>query len=85
MNDSCLNLINTDTQDPVFSDCPDLTFPTSDGQPTAYVTYDRPNATDNVGVKSINCFGVNEDGETLDVGVHNVTCHAFDQSDGNTS
>ena len=59
-------------------DCANLTFSTSTGLPTAYVTYNQPNATDNVGVASVNCTGVREDGETLDVGVHVVECFAID-------
>ena len=71
-------MLFTDTQEPELPDCPDLTFSTSLGLPTAYVTYDRPNATDNVAVMSVDCFGVDEDGQILDVGVHPVRCTATD-------
>ena len=77
---SCMSIILTDTQEPSFPDCPDLIFNTSRGLPTAYVTYDRPVATDNVGVPSVNCDGVAVDGEILPVGVFKVECFAIDDA-----
>ena len=61
--------------------CADLTFSTSPGLPTAYVTYDRPNATDNSGESvTVNCV-TNADGQTLSIGVYQATCVASETGD----
>ena len=70
-----------DRENPVFVDCANLTFSTSPGLPTAYVTYSLPNSMDNSGmVMQVNCFGVNRGGEELGIGVYDVTCVAEDDA-----
>ncbi|XP_033636709.1 uncharacterized protein LOC117297670 [Asterias rubens] len=69
-----------DNEPPVFDSCPDLHFFTSVGQPTAYVTYTVPTATDNSGGNvTVNCPSVMFDGEYLPIGLHDVACIAIDQ------
>ena len=65
----------------MFDSCPDLDFFTSVGQPTAYVTYNVPTATDNSGGHvTVNCPSVMFDGEFLPIGLHeDVFCIAIDQ------
>ena len=64
----------------MFPACVDITFPTSPGEPSAYITYDVPNAMDNSGnLVTVNCVYVAFDGALLYQGVHQVLCIAIDQ------
>ncbi|XP_038066574.1 hyalin-like [Patiria miniata] len=70
-----------DMEPPNITCAQNLTFSTSPGLPTAYVTYIEPDATDNVGVMNLNCFNVDSSGQALGVGTYIVHCVATDSSD----
>ncbi|XP_038055943.1 mucin-17-like [Patiria miniata] len=77
----CTFVVTVEDMEPPSINCTDLTFSTSPGLPTAYVTYDEPPATDNVGVMNTNCFYVETSGQVLGVGMHQAICVATDSSD----
>ncbi len=75
-----MTCVFTDNEAPVFTSCVDHTFPTSLGLPTAYVIFERPDATDNAGgLVTVNCVDLDVNGVTLQLGIHSFVCIAIAQ------
>ncbi|GEM_PF-1984241 len=68
-----------DKEPPPLSPCPPVTANADPGQCSAIVNYPKPTATDNCGVKSVDC--VPAPGSSFPIGTTTVTCKATDISD----
>lgn len=83
MSTCSFNVIVTDDEDPVITNCPnDIMVNTDQNACTAVVNWTNPTATDNCGNVNFNCS--NNPGDTFQLGTTFVSCTASDD-DGNVS